>query len=164
MQVVFTAETGALSAQLSRISGQLTSLSGVAAVADAGIRNLAGALDFGVEGLTGGAFSAGAQLGAAFAAGISSMSGSAAQAAAYLSASAMSALKGSYSSGGSSVGASVSGMDSSALSGSAGSSNLRNQGKEVVIPINVDGVKLGEACIKALDKVAGMTGRARLSI
>ncbi len=34
----------------------------------------------------------------------------------------------------------------------------------LVIPLNVDGVKLGEACIRAMDRVSGMTGRAHIAI
>lgn len=166
LQVVFTAETGALYAGLNRINSQLVSLSSVSGAANASLRELAGALDFGLSGLTGGAYSAGAAVGAAFAAGLISKRGAVSQAAGYISSSAISALGGAYSSGkATSTGSQVTGFSSSVMSGVAGTiTGAASQLKEVVIPINVDGVKLGEACIKALSKVAGMTGRATLSI
>ena len=166
LQVVFTAETGALAARLNQINSQLVSLRSVSGAASASLKALAGALDFGLEGLTGGAYSAGAAVGAAFAAGLSSKRGAVSRAAGYISSAAISALGGAYYSGSkASAGAQATGFPSSVMSGVSGAvSGAVTQLKEITIPINVDGMKLGEACIKALGKVAGMTGRATLSI
>ena len=166
LQVVFTAETGALAARLNQINSQLVSLSGVSGAANASLKALAGALDFGLDGLKGGAYSAGAAVGAAFAAGLSSKRGAVSRAAGYISSSAISALGSAYPSGrNAATGVQATGFSSSVMSGVSGAiTGAVSQLKEVTIPINVDGVKLGEACIKALGKVAGMTGRATLSI
>lgn len=166
LQVVFTAETGALAARLSQINSQLVSLGNVSGAANASLRALAGALDFGLDGLTGRAYSAGAAVGAAFAAGLSSKRGAVSRAAAYITPSAISSLGGAYGAGRAGLkGAHATGFSSAVMSGVSGAiTGGVAQMKEVVIPINVDGVKLGEACIKALGKVAGMTGRATLSI
>ena len=162
LQVVFTAETGALAARLNQINSQLVSLRSVSGAAGASLKALAGALDFGLEGLTGGAYSAGATVGA----GLSSKRGAVSRAAGYISTAAISALGGAYHSGSrASAGAQATGFSSSVMSGVSGAvSGAVTQLKEITIPINVDGMKLGEACIKALGKVAGMTGRATLSI
>ncbi len=166
LKVVFTAETGALAASLNQISSQLVSLRSVSGAASASLRSLAGALDFGLEGLTDGAYSAGAAVGAAFAAGLSSKRGAVSQAAGYISSSAISALGSAYPSGRYAyAGSQITGFSSALMGGAASAvTGAVSQLKEVTIPINVDGVKLGEACIKALGKVAGMTGRASLCI
>lgn len=166
LQVTFTADTGALAARLSQINSQLVSLRGVSGAAGESLKALAGALNSGLDGLTGSAYSAGAAVGAAFAAGLKSQGGAVSRAAGYISSSAISALGGAYRTGGTAnAGAQATGFATSVMSGVSGTvSGAAAQLKEISIPINVDGVKLGEACIKALGKVAGMTGRATLKI
>lgn len=173
LKVIFSAETGPLMAGLGEISARLGEMQGLSSAAESSLMALAEAFTSGISGNAEDAYSAGAAAGAAFARGLRTQAGSVRSAAAYISASAMSALGGRYT-GSSEAGstadasagaASAARFDTSILSGGAGaavSGSSRNI--EVTVPLNVDGVKLGEACIKALDRVSGMTGRAHIAI
>jgi len=172
LKVIFSAETGPLMAGLAGISQKLQEMQGMSGAAEASLQALAGAFSGGLSGVAEDAFSAGAGAGTAFARGLRTQAGSVRSAAAYISASAVSALGGRYTAGADAGGAEVSvgassatRFDTSILSGGTGaavSGGSRNI--EVTVPLNVDGVKLGEACIRAMDRVSGMTGRAHIAI
>lgn len=164
LQVVFTADTARLTAGLTRISAQLTSIDGLADAASASLAGLGSALDFGMSDARDGAYSAGAGIGSAFASGISSMKEKVEKAARALAYTAVSALNLSGYPEVSAVSFAPSDMAPAAGGHASAGTAPAAYGGNVVIPINLDGVKLGEACIKALGQVSGMTGRARLSI
>ena len=162
LKVVFSAETGGLSEGLAQIGAQLETLEGMSGAAQNGLAALAEAFAGGLAGISGDAYGAGADAGAAFARGLRASAGSVQSAAAYLSATAAGSLGSGYSGSG---GAGMTGFDSSIMSGGTGAA-VSGSGKavEITVPLNVDGVKLGEACIRALDRVSGMTGRAHAVI
>ncbi|MBQ4090416.1 MAG: hypothetical protein IJC56_11155 [Clostridia bacterium] len=161
LKVVFSAETGSLVSGLSQISGQLVALQGVSGAAQASLRNLAAAFAGGMSGVTGEAYSAGANAGAAFAKGLRAQAGSVRSAAKYLSAAALNSL----GRGNVGAGAGASGFGTSVLNGETGSAAGKAvKTTEIVVPLNVDGVKMGEACIRAVNQVSGMTGKAHIVI
>ena len=172
LKVIFSAETGPLMAGLAGISQKLAEMQGMSGAAETSLQALAGAFSGGLSGVAGDAFSAGAGAGAAFAMGLRTQAGSVRSAAAYISASAVSAMGGRYTAGANAGGVSeVSGdtsaarFDTSILSGGTGAATGgTSRNIEVTVPLNVDGVKLGEACIRAMDRVSGMTGRAHIAI
>ena len=171
LKVIFSAETGPLMAGLAGISARLTEMQGMSGAAEASLQALAAAFSGGLAGTAEDAFSAGADAGAAFARGLRTQAGSVRSAAAYISASAVSALGGRYTGDAganaeASTGASsATRFDTSILSGGSGAAvSGINRNIEVTVPLNVDGVKLGEACIRALDRVSGMAGRGHIAI
>ena len=184
--------SGAAQASLNALGTALSSgLAGMAGAAQASMSALEAAMNSGFAGISGSAYSAGSAAGAAFAGGLRAQAGNIRNAAKYLSAQAVSSLGSNYSVGSYSVngdtgdsyaadgssrddraaggysGGSVvaSGFEASVMSGSS-ESNVSSvmRTAEVVVPLNVDGVKLGEACIRAMDRVSGMTGRAHIAI
>lgn len=161
LKVVFTAETGALMSGLSHIGAQLGTIQGMSGAAQASLRALATAFGSGLSTMSGDAYNAGSNAGAAFAKGLRSQAGNVKSAAKYISAQAVTSLGGSYSGG--SAGASGFGASTMGGGSESGSANMMRT-SEVVVPLNVDGVKLGEACIRAMDRVSGMTGRAHVVI
>lgn len=184
LQVVFTADAGQLTSQLAQISAQLMSLDQLAAQACAGLAALGSALDFGMGEAREDAFAAGSAVGAAFASGIRSAKNSVIAAAKALSAAAVTALNpvaaASAPDGGDGGTPAATAPDAIPAYAPAvyaaaftpdmlapaetAATRANAPGMNVVVPINLDGVKLGEACIKAMDMVSGMTGRTRLSI
>lgn len=155
LQVVFTADTGGLTAKLSQITSQLVSLQGVTQMANASLAALGGAVDFSVESLKSGAYSAGAAVGEALAAGLYSRLSEVRSAASALSQAA--SVSGGTSSGGSKTAA------ANRTSSTAGRSSGGSGGDQyMTVTMNVDGVKLGEACIKGVNKVAAITGHTML--
>ena len=163
LKIVFSAETGSLVSSLAQISGQLMTLQGVSGAAQASLRGLAAAFAGGMAGVSGEAYSAGANAGAAFARGLRAQAGSVRSAAKYLSAAAVSSLgRGNVGSG---AGAGATGFGTGVLGGDTGSAASKAVSTaEIVVPLNVDGVKLGEACIKAMNQVSGITGKAHIVI
>ena len=204
LRVVFSAETGGLSAQLTQIGVQMAALAGNTGAAQTAVGNLTSAFAVGMSGMTGAAQTAagniaaaftegmadmtgavqsgaagiteafaggletldddaqatGAGAGSAFATGLRSQAGSVRSAAAYLASAAAQALGGTYTGGTATVGFSEAAMSG----GSVASSGGRTDTVEITVPLNVDGVRLGEACIRAMGRVAGITGRAHAVI
>lgn len=169
LEVIFTANMAPLTACLGQISAQLAGVSGASDIADAGLRNMAASLDFGMAALKRSAGSAGQAVGAAFANGIRSKKGAVDQAVKYLTQAAMDALRTLIAPGaGADDAATVPGstaqrfdaasMEKAAAAGGSG------EVIDVTVPINVDGIRLGEACIRGINTVSRISGRAHLKI
>jgi hypothetical protein len=172
LKVIFSAETGPLMAGLAHISGELMNMQGLSGAAQGALGALADAFTAGMAGLSADALAAGAAAGGAFANGLRGQAGSVSAAVKYLAGIASEGLKavntGGYDiSGGRGKGVSTSGFATSVLSGGSGGSGAAGgavRNIEVKVPLHVDGVKLGEACLQAMDRVSGITGRAHLVI
>ena len=167
LKVIFSAETAPLMAGLAQISGELTQMQGLSGAAQGALGALAETFTAGMAGLSSDAFAAGAAAGGAFASGLRGQAGSVSAAVSYLVNIASSGLKGikisGYESGGSAAkNVSASGFAASVLSGGSDAAGGTVRNIEVKVPLNVDGVKLGEACLQALDRVSGVTGRAHV--
>lgn len=154
LQVVFTAETGALTAGLSQITAQLMSLQSVTLAANASLSALGSAVDFSVASLRSGAYSAGAAVGEALAAGLRSQLETVRSAAA--------ALSGAASVSGGSAGSRTGAANRTSSAAGRSSGGAASGTQDVAVTLNVDGVKLGEACIKGVNKVAAITGHTML--
>ena len=167
MQGVSDAAAGAVQTGLGLINGELLNMQGLAGAAAGALGTLAEVFAGSLAGASGEAYSAGAEAGTAFANGLRAKAGSVSAAAKYLSETAVRSLGGSYSVGAAaeSGGVETSGFSESTMSGNEGTAvgaGLRQT--EITVPLNVDGVKLGEACIKAIERVASVTGRAHLAL
>lgn len=174
LAVVFTAELGPLAQQISEMDGMLRGVGAASRAADASLRSMAGALDFSMGALRSGAHSAGAAVGARFAEGLRSKKGAVDSAVKYLTSSALAALNrllggGKGAGAGAGTGASpapvaaVARLDEGALAGGSGGP-AEAKISSITIPINLDGVKLGEACIKGLSQVSKLTGRGMIEL
>lgn len=166
LKVIFSAETAPLTAGLAQISGELMQMQGLSGAAQGALGALAETFNAGMAGLSGDAFAAGAAAGGAFANGLRGQAGRVSAAVKYLAGIASSGLKGvkisGYDSGGAVKTVSASGFAASVLSGGSEAAGGSVRNIEVKVPLNVDGVKLGEACLQALDMVSGITGRAHV--
>lgn len=162
LEVVFSADMTGLSAGLMQLSQQLLSLRNSGDAAISKLNSVGSSLNFGLAQALPVAQQAGLAIGNALAGGIAGSQSVVDQAASALVASAqaiLSRLSGlSVKVSGSVTG--VSGFSTSTLSG--GSSGTKSV--NVTVPINVDGVKLGEACVKSVNKLGGMTGNAAMRI
>lgn len=168
LEVVFAADMMPLSSCLDRINIQLMSVNGASDIADASLRNMAGALDFGMSGLRRDARNAGQAVGDAFAKGLRSKKGEVDAAVKYLTAAALEALRRLMNMG---SGAGVNEVGSVGIEKFDAEVMRRENGEaeaagkmDITIPLNVDGIKLGEACMRGIGSMARMTGRAILNI
>ena len=117
------------------------------------------------------AYAAGAAAGRALANGLRSQSGAVTSAAEHLAQGASAALR-KVSSGGGSGGSSRGGGGgsgtvtrfSTAVMSASGGGTSGGGRANITVPINVDGVRLGEACIRGIERVSDITGRSVLSI
>lgn len=173
LAVAFTADVGQLAARLSEIDGILRGVGTASQIADAGLRSIAGALDFSMGSLKAGAYAAGASVGTRFAEGLRSRKGAVDGAVKFLTASALSALNrllgsGTSATSGSGTGASSSvstaRFDEGTLAGGMSALSGERAVQNITIPISVDGIKLGEACVKGLNRVSKQTGRGMIEI
>lgn len=173
LAVAFTADVGPLAARLSEIDGMLRGVGAVSQIADASLRSMAGALDFSMGSLKAGAYAAGAAVGTRFAEGLRSRKGAVDGAVKYLTASALSALNRLLGSGTSATADAGTGTTSSVtatrfdegtLAGGTGARAGESAVSSITIPISVDGIKLGEACVKGLSRVSKLTGRGVIEI
>ena len=169
LQIVFTAETGPLISQLENITRQLGGVNAASETAQAGLRGLAGAMQGSFSALSDRAYAAGAAAGRALANGLRSQSGAVTAAAERLAQGASAALRRISSGGGSSSSRNSGGgagatRFSTAVMSAAGSKGSGGGSTSITVPINVDGVRLGEACIRGMERVSEITGRSVLSI
>ena len=171
LQIVFTAEAGPLTSQLEHITRQLGNVNVASETAQTGLRGLAGAMQGSFSALSDRVYAAGAAAGRALANGLRSQSGAVTSAAEYLAQGASAALR-KASSGGGSGGASRGGGGgsgtvtrfSTAVMSASGGGTSGGGSTNITVPINVDGVRLGEACIRGIERVSDITGRGVLSI
>lgn len=171
LQIVFTAEAGPLISQLEQITRQLGNVNVASETAQTGLRGLAGAMQGSFSALSDRAYTAGAAAGRALANGLRSQSGAVISAAEHLAQGASAALR-KVSSGGGSGGSSrgrgggsgtVTRFSTAVMSASGGGTSGGGS-TTITVPINVDGVRLGEACIRGIERVSDITGRGILSI
>lgn len=171
LQIVFTAEAGPLTSQLEQITRQLGNVNVASETAQTGLRGLAGAMQGSFSALSDRAYTAGAAAGRALANGLRSQSGAVISAAEHLAQGASAALR-KVSSGGGSGGSSrgrgggsgtVTRFSTAVMSASGGGTSGGGS-TTITVPINVDGVRLGEACIRGIERVSDITGRGVLSI
>ena len=171
LQIVFTAEAGPLTSQLEHITRQLGNVNVASETAQTGLRGLAGAMQGSFSALSDRAYAAGAAAGRALANGLRSQSGAVISAAEHLAQGASAALR-KVSSGGGSGGSSRGGGGgsgtvtrfSTAVMSASGGGTSGGGSTNITVPINVDGVRLGEACIRGIERVSDITGRSVLSI
>ncbi|MDO4389031.1 MAG: hypothetical protein Q4C31_08245 [Eubacteriales bacterium] len=171
LQIVFTAEAGPLTSQLEHITRQLGNVNVASETAQTGLRGLAGAMQGSFSALSDRAYAAGAAAGRALANGLRSQSGAVTSAAEHLAQGASAALR-KASSGGSGGGSSRGGGGgsgtvtrfSTAVMSASGGGTSGGGSTNITVPINVDGVRLGEACIRGIERVSDITGRSVLSI
>ena len=171
LQIVFTAEAGPLTSQLEQITRQLGNVNVASETAQTGLRGLAGAMQGSFSALSDRAYAAGAAAGRALANGLRSQSGAVTSAAEHLAQGASAALR-KVSSGGGSGGSSRGGGGgsgtvtrfSTAVMSASGGGTSGGGSANITVPINVDGVRLGEACIRGIERVSDITGRSVLSI
>ena len=171
LQIVFTAEAGPLTSQLEQITRQLGNVNVASETAQTGLRGLAGAMQGSFSALSDRAYAAGAAAGRALANGLRSQSGAVISAAEHLAQGASAALR-KVSSGGGSGGSSRGGGGgsgtvtrfSTAVMSASGGGTSGGGSANITVPINVDGVRLGEACIRGIERVSDITGRSVLSI
>ena len=171
LQIVFTAEAGPLTSQLEHITRQLENVNVASETAQTGLRGLAGAMQGSFSALSDRAYAAGAAAGRALANGLRSQSGAVISAAEHLAQGASAALR-KVSSGGGSGGSSRGGGGgsgtvtrfSTAVMSASGGGTSGGGSANITVPINVDGVRLGEACIRGIERVSDITGRSVLSI
>ena len=172
LQIVFTAEAGPLTSQLEHITRQLGNVNVASETAQTGLRGLAGAMQGSFSALSDRAYAAGAAAGRALANGLRSQSGAVTSAAEHLAQGASAALRKASSGGGSGGGSSRGGGGSSgtvtrfstAVMSASGGGTSGGESMNITVPINVDGVRLGEACIRGIERVSDITGRSVLSI
>ena len=171
LQIVFTAEAGPLTSQLEHITRQLWNVNVASETAQTGLRGLAGAMQGSFSALSDRAYAAGAAAGRALANGLRSQSGAVISAAEHLAQGASAALR-KVSYGGGSGGSSRGGGGgsgtvtrfSTAVMSASGGGTSGGGSANITVPINVDGVRLGEACIRGIERVSDITGRSVLSI
>ena len=171
LQIVFTAEAGPLTSQLEQITRQLGNVNVASETAQTGLRGLAGAMQGSFSALSDRAYAAGAAAGRALANGLRSQSGAVTSAAEHLAQGASAALR-KVSSGGNGGGSSRGGGGgsgtvtrfSTAVMSASGGGTSGGGSTNITVPINVDGVRLGEACIRGIERVSDITGRSVLSI
>lgn len=171
LQIVFTAEAGPLTSQLEQITRQLGNVNVASETAQTGLRGLAGAMQGSFSALSDRAYTAGAAAGRALANGLRSQSGAVTSAAEHLAQGASAALR-KASSGGNGGGSSRGGGGgsgtvtrfSTAVMSASGGGTSGGGSTNITVPINVDGVRLGEACIRGIERVSDITGRSVLSI
>ena len=171
LQIVFTSEAGPLTSQLEHITRQLGNVNVASETAQTGLRGLAGAMQGSFSALSDRAYAAGAAEGRALANGLRSQSGAVISAAEHLAQGASAALR-KVSSGGGSGGSSRGGGGgsgtvtrfSTAVMSASGGGTSGGGSANITVPINVDGVRLGEACIRGIERVSDITGRSVLSI
>lgn len=171
LQIVFTAEAGPLTSQLEHITRQLGNVNVASETAQTGLRGLAGAMQGSFSALSDRAYAAGAAAGRALANGLRSQSGAVTSAAEHLAQGASAALR-KVSSGGNGGGSSRGGGGgsgtvtrfSTAVMSASGGGTSGGGSTTITVPINVDGVRLGEACIRGIERVSEITGRGILSI
>ena len=171
LQIVFTAEAGPLTSQLEHITRQLGNVNVASETAQTGLRGLAGAMQGSFSALSDRAYAAGAAAGRALANGLRSQSGAVTSAAEHLAQGASAALR-KVSSGGNGGGSSRGGCGgsgtvtrfSTAVMSASGGGTSGGGSTNITVPINVDGVRLGEACIRGIERVSDITGRSVLSI
>ena len=171
LQIVFTAEAGPLTSQLEHITRQLGNVNVASETAQTGLRGLAGAMQGSFSALSDRAYAAGAAAGRALANGLRSQSGAVISAAEHLAQGASAALR-KVSSGGGSGGSSRGGGGGSGtvtrfsteVMSASGGGTSGGGSANITVPINVDGVRLGEACIRGIERVSDITGRSVLSI
>ena len=171
LQIVFTAEAGPLTSQLEQIPRQLGNVNVASETAQTGLRGLAGAMQGSFSALSDRAYAAGAAAGRALANGLRSQSGAVTSAAEHLAQGASAALR-KVSSGGNGGGSSRGGGGgsgtvtrfSTAVMSASGGGTSGGGSTNITVPINVDGVRLGEACIRGIERVSDITGRSVLSI
>ena len=171
LQIVFTAEAGPLTSQLEHITRQLGNVNVASETAQTGLRGLAGAMQGSFSALSDRAYAAGAAAGRALANGLRSQSGAVTSAAEHLAQGASAALR-KVSSGGNGGGSSRGGGGgsgtvtrfSTAVMRASGGGTSGGGSTNITVPINVDGVRLGEACIRGIERVSDITGRSVLSI
>ena len=171
LQIVFTAEAGPLTSQLEHITRQLGNVNVASETAQTGLRGLAGAMQGSFSALSDRAYAAGAAAGRALANGLRSQSGAVISAAEHLAQGASAALR-KVSSGGNGGGSSRGGGGgsgtvtrfSTAVMSASGGGTSGGGSTNITVPINVDGVRLGEACIRGIERVSDITGRSVLSI
>lgn len=171
LQIVFTAEAGPLTSQLEHITRQLGNVNVASETAQTGLRGLAGAMQGSFSALSDRAYAAGAAAGRALANGLRSQSGAVTSAAEHLAQGASAALR-KASSGGNGGGSSRGGGGgsgtvtrfSTAVMSASGGGTSGGGSTNITVPINVDGVRLGEACIRGIERVSDITGRSVLSI
>lgn len=171
LQIVFTAEAGPLTSQLEQITRQLGNVNVASETAQTGLRGLAGAMQGSFSALSDRAYTAGAAAGRALANGLRSQSGAVTSAAEHLAQGASAALR-KVSSGGNGGGSSRGGGGgsgtvtrfSTAVMSASGGGTSGGGSTTITVPINVDGVRLGEACIRGIERVSDITGRSVLSI
>ena len=171
LQIVFTAEAGPLTSQLEHITRQLGNVNVASETAQTGLRGLAGAMQGSFSALSDRAYAAGAAAGRALAHGLRSQSGAVTSAAEHLAQGASAALR-KVSSGGNGGGSSRGGGGgsgtvtrfSTAVMSASGGGTSGGGSTNITVPINVDGVRLGEACIRGIERVSDITGRSVLSI
>ena len=172
LQIVFTAEAGPLTSQLEQITRQLGNVNVASETAQTGLRGLAGAMQGSFSALSDRAYTAGAAAGRALANGLRSQSGAVISAAEHLAQGASAALRKASSGGGSGGGSSRGGGGgsgtvtrfSTAVMSASGGGTSGGGSANITVPINVDGVRLGEACIRGIERVSDITGRSVLSI
>lgn len=172
LQIVFTAEDGPLTSQLEHITRQLGNVNVASETAQTGLRGLAGAMQGSFSALSDRAYAAGAAAGRALANGLRSQSGAVTSAAEHLAQGASAALRKASSGGGSGGGSSRGGGGgsgtvtrfSTAVMSASGGGTSGGGSTNITVPINVDGVRLGEACIRGIERVSDITGRSVLSI
>lgn len=172
LQIVFTAEAGPLTSQLEQITRQLGNVNVASETAQTGLRGLAGAMQGSFSALSDRAYAAGAAAGRALANGLRSQSGAVTSAAEHLAQGASAALRKASSGGGSGGGSSRGGGGgsgtvtrfSTAVMSASGGGTSGGGSTNITVPINVDGVRLGEACIRGIERVSDITGRSVLSI
>ena len=165
LQIVFTAEAGPLTSQLEHITRQLGNVNVASETAQTGLRGLAGAMQGSFSALSDRAYAAGAAAGRALANGLRSQSGAVTSAAEHLAQGASAALR-KVSSGGNGGGSSRGGGGgsgtvtrfSTAVMSASGGGTSGGGSTTITVPINVDGVRLGEACIRGIERVSDITG------
>lgn len=168
LEVIFTANMAPLTACLGQINSQLMGVRGASDIADAGLKNMAASLDFGMEALKRNAGSAGQAVGNAFAKGLRSKKPAVDAAVKYLTQAALEALRMLLNPG--AAPADVDSVPKSQMerfdAESMGRSAAGGFGgtMDITVPINVDGVRLGEACIRGINSVSRISGRAHLKI
>ena len=163
LQIVFTAEAGPLTSQLEHITRQLGNVNVASETAQTGLRGLAGAMQGSFSALSDRAYAAGAAAGRALANGLRSQSGAVSSAAEHLAQVSSGGGSGGSSRGGGGGSGTVTRFSTAVMSASGGGTSGGGSAN-ITVPINVDGVRLGEACIRGIERVSDITGRSVLSI
>ena len=168
LEVVFSANRAPLSGCLMQINAQLMSVKTASDIAESSLKSMANALDFGMVALKKDAYSAGQAVGTAFARGLRSKRGAVDAAVKYLTSAALAALRrllnmGAGSGAQGTGAASMEKFDTADLKQEKSGDNAAGV-MDITIPINVDGIKLGEACVRGLSSAARITGRSVLNI